>query len=84
MVIKCGRMEFNCTDKDRIMFNGKVYILVTQKYHKNYSDYSPSVAKGTFDRLLKQGKIVPCKDKYISVFGDKYPMWAVKEEEDER
>lgn len=50
--IKAGRRKFVCTNRDRIMFNGEVYSLNTQKYTQGWE---PIVSKKEFDRLKKLG-----------------------------
>lgn len=53
--IKAGRRKFVCTNRDRIMFNGKVYSLITQKYTQGWDRVAPIVSKKEFDRLKKLG-----------------------------
>jgi len=57
MKIKCGRREFEVTEKDKILDNGAIYQLVTQTYREGWAEMIPVVAKSTFNRLLKEGKI---------------------------
>lgn len=64
MEIKCGRRTFDCTSKDLILDNEKCYILITQKYFKDWHDVNPTVAKTLFKKLLKDGKIRKSKKKY--------------------
>lgn len=64
MEVKCGRKIFNCTNKDLILDNGACYVLITQKYFKDWRYVVPTVAKTTFKKLLKDGKIKKSKKKY--------------------
>lgn len=49
------RQKFNCTKKDKIMYNGNCYQLVTQSFHKDFSDVTPTISKTEFNRLMKEG-----------------------------
>lgn len=71
MKIKCGRREFEVTERDRILDNGACYILITQKYFSDWSQMSPTVAKTTFNKLLKGGKIKLSPQKYKIKDGEK-------------
>ena len=57
MKIKCGRREFEVTERDKILDNGVIYQLVTQYYFERFNRMIPVVAKSTFNKLLKEGKI---------------------------
>ena len=70
MKIKCGRKEFDVSNKDIIMDNGCCYQLVTKKIRKGYYDYSPVVSKTLFNSLLKNGKIYATDMKYKDSFGN--------------
>lgn len=72
MEIKCGRRTFNVTSKDLILDNGACYQLITQKYFKNWYEVSPIVAKSTFKKLLKEGKIRKSEKKYKVSLSDEY------------
>lgn len=51
------RQKFNCTKKDKIMFNGNCYQLVTQYVIKNWSHVTPVISKTEFNRLLKENAL---------------------------
>lgn len=75
MKIKCGRKEFEVTEKDRILDNGAIYQLVTQCYHKGFDEVTPIVAKSTFDKLLKSGKIRLSSEKWHGLYGVTLPLY---------
>ncbi len=64
MEIKCGRRTFTVTEKDRILDNGACYQLITQRYFDGWYRAIPMVAKTTFKKLLKEGKIRLTSEKY--------------------
>lgn len=83
MKIKCGRKEFEVTEKDRILDNGAIYQLVTQCYHKGFETITPIVVKSTFDNLLKAGKIRLSSEKWHGLYGVTLPLYEfVIESED--
>ncbi len=49
------RQKFICTSKDKIMYNGCCYQLITQSFWKDWSDNTPNISKAEFNRLLKLG-----------------------------
>ena len=51
------RRKFNCTKKDKIMFNGHCYQLVTQNFIKDWSYVTPVISKTEFNRLLKENAL---------------------------
>ena len=53
--ITASRRKFTCTSKDKIMYNGAVHILITQKYFKGWAEVCPSISKTEFNRLKKLG-----------------------------
>lgn len=53
--ITASRRKFICTSKDKIMFNGKCYILNTQTMLVDWSDVYPTISKTEFNRLKKLG-----------------------------
>lgn len=58
------RQKFMCFSKDKIMNNGNCYQLVTQSFHKNWSDITPTISKTEFNRLIKMGVLgEPYKQK---------------------
>lgn len=71
MVIKSGKREFTLTEKDRILFNGNVYILITQEIYKDFCKYSPTLAKSRVEKMIKSGDLVLAKEKYKSLFNNR-------------
>lgn len=58
------RKKFMCSSKDKIMDNGNCYQLITQFFHKNWSDMIPTISKTEFNRLMKMGVLgEPYKQK---------------------
>lgn len=83
MKIKCGRREFEVTEKDRILDNGAIYQLITQYYQKGWEKLTPIVSKSTFDKLLKSGKIRLSSEKYHGIYNVTFPLYEfVIESED--
>ena len=74
MEIKCGKRTFTVTEKDLILHNGTTYQLITQKYFDGWFEVSPNVAKSTFNKLLKEGKIRLSAKRYKGGFGETYPL----------
>ena len=72
--IKMNRKVYTITDKDRIMFNGSVYMLITQKEWCGYSQYSPTVPKKYATKWIKDGVLVLCST-YNGGYGIKYPVY---------
>ena len=81
MKIKCGRREFEVTEKDRILDNGSVYILVTQKYFAGWYRQSPTVAKATFNKLLKDGRIRRTTETWKGIREFNLYAFVIKESE---
>lgn len=58
------RQKFDCTKKDKIMYNGNCYQLITQSFHKDWFDITPTISKTEFNRLIKMGVLgKPYKQK---------------------
>ena len=54
--IKGSRRIFTCTNKDKIMYNGSIYQLSTQKYqYERWYQTTPIISKTEFNRLFKLG-----------------------------
>ena len=75
MKIKCGRREFEVTEKDRILDNGTTYQLITQYYQDGWSRLNPRIAKSTFNKLRKEGKIRLAVEKYYNPYGLDFPLY---------
>ena len=63
------RRKFNVTEKDRVLFNGNCYILLTQTYYRDWSCINPIISKTLFNKLIKEGKAVKTDEVYNSPFG---------------
>ena len=61
MKIKCGREEFDLTDKDVIMYNKFCYQLITQRTGSGWKESIPIVSKVLAGKLIKQNKLVMFK-----------------------
>lgn len=83
MEIKCGRRTFTVTEKDRILDNGATYQLITQKYFDGWYQVCPRVAKSTFNKLLKEGKIKLSKKRYKGMCNVTYPLYQFVTESEE-
>ena len=85
MIVKCARREFDCNKDDLILDNGACYILITKKYYHDWVEISPIVAKATFKKLLKEGKIRLSKKKYKDSFGNTttYSLYEFVEDKNE-
>ena len=75
--IKSGHKEFVLTEKDRILFNGCAYILITQKILKGYSSYSPTLTKSKIKKLIKSGSLILDKEKYTSLWGEELDLYRI-------
>ena len=75
MEIKCGRRTFEVTEKDRILDNGACYQLITRYYFDGWHRCIPAVAKATFKKLLKEGKIRLASKAYCGLHGEEYPLY---------
>ena len=63
--ITASRRKFTCTSEDKIMYNGAVYILITQKYWVEWSEVSPTISKTEFNRLKKLGVLSEPESKKL-------------------
>jgi len=58
------KKKFMCSSKDKIMDNGCCYQLMTQTFHKDWSQVCPVISKTEFNRLIKLGVLKePYKQK---------------------
>ena len=64
MKIKVGRDEYEVSNKDLILDNGACYQLITKRKHSGWNSYAPTIAKTTFKKMLKDGKIRKSKKVY--------------------
>lgn len=78
--VKMNRKEYTLTENDRILFNGSLYILITQNVWCGFSQGCPTVPKEYAEKWIKEGILVVGED-YTS-FGVTYPLYKfVKEVE---
>lgn len=70
MKIKCGRKEFEVTNKDEILWNGACYQLTTQKYRDGWYEVFPIVSKTLAKKLIKEGKLVESDKKFVNFLGN--------------
>ena len=62
------RQKFNCTKKDKIMYNGSCYQLITQTFQQGWDDMTPKISEKEFKRLLAEGALSePYENKRIIV-----------------
>ena len=79
MKLKVGREEYNLDESDRIMFNGAVFILITRTAGYGFNKYSPTVSKVRMNKLIKNGDMILCKEKYIARYQE-LDMYKIKED----
>ena len=72
--IKMNRKVYTITDKDRLLFNGSLYILITQKVQHGFSQVCPTVPKKCAEKWIKDNALVFC-DTYDCGYGVKYPLY---------
>lgn len=56
--LKLGRKIYTITEKDRVLFNGNCYQLVTQNYQRGWNRITPTLAKAKAEKYIKQGYLV--------------------------
>lgn len=71
--LKLGHQIFKVSEKDLILDNGKVALLITQYRTKNWSRFSPTMSKKMFKDLKKFGYLYTndklqehCQENYHS------------------
>ena len=63
------KQKFMCSSKDKIMYNGSCYQLITQSFFKDWCDLTPVVSKTEFNRLMKMGVLgEPYKEKKVTMY----------------
>lgn len=63
MDIVASRRHFNVTEKDKVMFNGACYQLMTQTYFKDWNRMCPIIATSKAEKLIAQNKLVYIGEK---------------------
>lgn len=56
--LKVGRRTYTITESDQVLFNGKCYLLVTQKYQSGWNKVTPTLAKAKAEKYIKQEYLV--------------------------
>lgn len=75
MKVKCGRDEYEVTNKDLILDNGACYQLITKKKFLGWNEYSPTISKTLFNKMLKAGLIRKSKKIYKGFYNTEYPLY---------
>ena len=81
MIVKCGRRKFDVTSDDLILDNGACYQIITQHYGVGFNKLTPVLAKSTFKKLLKKGKIVKTDKLYKNSLGVEYIVYRFNMED---
>lgn len=63
MIIKCGESEYTLTAKDKVMFNGQQYKIVSQGGACGPHVMVPIIWKSIAKRLIKKGAMVEDKNE---------------------
>lgn len=84
MIVKCGRVEYDLTLQDLILYNEACYQIITRSNNKGFDSYAPKIALGVAKKLIKEGKLrevkltyPPHKDpklKYYRIFEEGYKV----------
>lgn len=77
--VKMNRKEYTLTENDRILFNGSLYILITQNVWFGYSQGCPTVPKTQATKWIKDNALVLC-GTYDCGNGIKYPLYKFVKE----
>jgi hypothetical protein len=64
MILKSGKKEYTLNPNDRIMFNGRYYILITQPQACNDIEYGPVLKTNSIKKLIGQGELILADEKY--------------------
>jgi hypothetical protein len=75
MKLKIGHRYFDITEKDRVMFNYKVYIVITQKYFSKWNFVNLSLSTNKAKKYIKRGVLVLCAEKYKGLHDHKYDLY---------
>ena len=77
MKVKCQSVTLNVNDYDRVVDNGKNYVVATRELFIGDLSYHPTIAKETFEQLFKDGDLIKLKEKY-QVDGAEYDLYRFK------
>ena len=83
MKIKSGRDEYEVSSQDLILDNGACYQLITKRKYSGWNSYPLIIAKTTFKKMLKDGKIRKSKKVYGGLSKNiTYPLYkfVIKDE----
>lgn len=69
------RQKFNCTTKDKIMYNGNCYQLTTQTFHKDWTELLPVISEKEFKRLVTEGALSEPYEKLSPMTGITLTMY---------
>lgn len=87
MNLKIGRREYKLTEKDRILFNGACYQLITRNNERSFwKPQSMVVSKTRMEKLIKSGEMILAKEKYkstISGFTTEYDLYMINVDKEE-
>jgi hypothetical protein len=75
MKLKIGHRYFDITEKDRVIFNCKVYIVITQKYFSEWNYANPSLATNKAKKYIKRGVLVLCAEKHKGLHDREYDLY---------
>lgn len=75
MKVNFGRNTFDITNKDRVLFNGACYILITQKVYRGYGEDNPTIPKYKAKKFVKSNILVECNEKYKGFLNVEYPLY---------
>lgn len=78
MNIKCGKEEFELTDKDVIFFNVACYQLITRKVRKGWNQHTPMLAKKKVEKLIKNGELKEIQLDNPPYRGEGYKYYSIK------
>lgn len=69
--LKIGRLVFDITEKDVVMYNCACWQLITQKIRKGWRDYTPKLSKILCEKFVKKGILVLFKEDggYVTADG---------------
>lgn len=69
------KQKFNCTTKDKIMYNGNCYQLTTQTFYKDWTGILPMISEKEFNRLVAEGALSEPYEKISPMTGITLTMY---------
>ena len=78
--LKIGRMFFDITEKDVVLFNGACWQLISQTVFQGWHNHYPSMSKIMCEKFVKNGILVlyQKKDEYITQEGEQMGLYYYK------